>query len=116
MLSPPAPVAVLEADGVGRDRQVPPPGEFSGVRLAGIAAQPYDLALAEVELASVLVMTEDDRHATRHCARDAQEGRSPAARHVVGNSPAQVTIALHLGQDIDTAKDRRPGRPEDDAQ
>jgi len=110
------PVAVLESDGVGRDRQVSPPGEFGCIRLVRIAAQSDDFALAKVELASVLVVAEDDGHALRRSIGDAHEGRSPAAWHVVGDGPALVSVALHLGQDTDVTKNRRLGRPKNFAQ
>jgi hypothetical protein len=64
-----------------------PLGEFGGICLVRIAAQSDDLALAKVELASVLVVAEDDRHALRRSVRDAREGRSPAAWHVVRDGP-----------------------------
>jgi len=64
----------------------------------------------------VLVVAEDDGHALRRSIGDAHEGRSPAAWHVVGDGPALVSVALHLGQDIDVTKNRRLGRPKNFAQ
>lgn len=59
------------------------------------------IRLAKVKLVSVLVVAEDDRHTLSRSVRKAHEGRGPAAWHVIGDGPAQVSVALHLGQDID---------------
>ena len=90
------PVTVLEADGVGGDRDKAALSQLGCIGLVGATTEAADLTLAEVELPGMLMVAENDGNRLIDVIGDAHEGGCSPARDVVSDLSADIPVADHL--------------------
>ena len=96
--------ALVEADRVGRERDVAPPSELEGIVLIGGQAEARGAVLADVEFASVLVMAEHRGQGRRAGLGQEQEGRDALipldrVRDLLADDVAEVDALPLLGSE-----------------